>query len=79
MNLDREFVEEMEILKRYSMNNDTSLDLFHSPDSGVAAAATRLSNKGIMDQEGKLTDDGRMALDHLNRLTNLLSTPLEPI
>ncbi|MFT5504360.1 MAG: hypothetical protein ACI845_000229 [Gammaproteobacteria bacterium] len=79
MNLDRELIEEIEILKRYSMNNDASLDLSNSPDSGVAAAATRLSSKSIIDQEGKLTDDGRMALDHLNRLTNLLSTPLEPI
>jgi Mn-dependent DtxR family transcriptional regulator len=47
----------------------------------VSAAAERLVQKGILSQTGdaQLTESGVEAAEHMNRLFNLLSPPLEPI
>ena len=82
MHLDPELVEELSVLRR--MSQDSSLDgisLQSSSDPVVSAAVTRLMQKGILSQsgDGQLTESGSEAADHMNRLFNLLSPPLEPI
>ncbi len=82
MHLDPELIEELSLLRRISQ--DSSLDVANlrsSSDPGVSAAADRLVEKGILSQTGdaQLTESGVEAADHMNRLFNLLSPPLEPI
>ncbi len=82
MHLDPELIEELSLLRR--MSQDSSLDgisLKSSADPVVSAAVTRLMQKGILSQsgDGRLTESGTEAAEHLNRLFNLLSPPLEPI
>ena len=45
------------------------------------AAAERMHQKGLITQPdgGALTDSGREAVEHMERLFNLLDPPLEPI
>ena len=76
MQLDRELVDELGLLKRYSMNTAAKLDCLESPDDATAAAAHRLLEKEIINQEGNLTENGLLAVDHMNRLFNQLSPPL---
>jgi uncharacterized protein (TIGR02647 family) len=82
MHLDSELLEELSLLRRLSQ--DLSLDvssLQSSADPAVSAAAGRLLQKGILSDSngGELTESGVEAADHMNRLFNLLSPPLEPI
>jgi len=82
MHLDPELIEEMSLLRR--MSQDSSLDgisLKSSADPAVSEAVTRLMQKGILSQsdDGQLTESGIEAAEHMNRLFNLLSPPLEPI
>ena len=82
MHLDPELIEELGLLRRLSQ--DLSLDvssLQSSVDPEVSAAAGRLLQKGILSDAngGELTESGIEAADHMNRLFNLLSPPLEPI
>jgi len=82
MHLDPELIEELSLLRR--MSQDSSLDgisLKSGADSEVSAAVTRLMQKGILSQsgDGQLTESGAEAVEHMNRLFNLLSPPLEPI
>jgi uncharacterized protein (TIGR02647 family) len=82
MHLDSELTEELSLLRR--MSQDSSLDgisLKSSADPVVSAAASRLMQKGILSQsgDGQLTGSGTEAAEHMNRLFNLLSPPLEPI
>jgi len=82
MHLDSELIEELGLLRRLSQ--DLSLDvssLQSSVDPAVSAAAGRLLQKGILSDAngGGLTESGMEAADHMNRLFNLLSPPLEPI
>ncbi|MCZ6578011.1 MAG: DUF5669 family protein [Gammaproteobacteria bacterium] len=82
MQLDPELIEELSLLRRISQ--DSSLDVANlrsSGDPGVSAAAERLAQKGILSLTGDagLTESGIEAADHMNRLFNLLSPPLEPI
>ncbi|MCZ6724476.1 MAG: TIGR02647 family protein [Gammaproteobacteria bacterium] len=82
MQLDPELIDELSLLRRISQ--DSSLDVANlrsSGDPGVSAAAERLVQKGILSETGdfQLTESGVEAADHMNRLFNLLSPPLEPI
>ena len=82
MHLDSELLEELSLLRRLSQ--DLSLDVISlqsSADPAVSAAAGRLLQKGILSDSngGELTESGVEAADHMNRLFNLLSPPLEPI
>lgn len=82
MHLDSELIEELGLLRRISQ--DLALDVINlqsSADPAVSAAAGRLVQKGILSDSdgGPLTESGVEAADHMNRLFNLLSPPLEPI
>ncbi len=82
MQLDPELIEELSLLRRISQDSSLDVaDLCSSGDPGVSAAAERLVQKGILSQTGDagLTESGIEAADHMNRLFNLLSPPLEPI
>jgi uncharacterized protein (TIGR02647 family) len=80
MQLDPELIEELSLLRR--MSQDSSLDVISlqsSADQAVSAAAGRLAQKGILSNSDQLTESGVEAAEHMNRLFNLLSPPLEPI
>jgi len=82
MNLDPELIEELNLLQRFSLNSTTEgISLSASGDPAVVAAAERLFEKGIitLSDGGHLTDSGREAVEHMHRLFNRLSPPLEPI
>jgi uncharacterized protein (TIGR02647 family) len=82
MQLDPELIEEISLLRRISLNlSEEEIDLSTIGDRTVVAAAGRLFEKGIISRldGGQLTDSGRDAVEHMNRLFNQLSTPLEPI
>jgi uncharacterized protein (TIGR02647 family) len=82
MQLDPELIEELSLLRRISLNlSEEEIDLSTIGDRTVVAAAGRLFEKGIISSAdgGHLTDNGRDAVEHMNRLFNQLSTPLEPI
>ena len=82
MQLDPELIEEISLLRRISLNlSEEEIDLSTIGDRTVVAAAGRLFEKGIISRPdgGQLTDSGRDAVEHMNRLFNQLSTPLEPI
>jgi uncharacterized protein (TIGR02647 family) len=80
MQLDPELIEELSLLRRVSQ--DLSLDVISlqsSADPAVSSAAGRLVQKGILSDSDQLTESGVEAAEHMNRLFNLLSPPLEPI
>lgn len=82
MYLAPELIEEINLLMRLHLNpSSEDISISGSADPEVAAAAKRLYNKGLVSKEdgGRLTDAGSEAADHMNRLTNLMSPPLEPI
>ena len=82
MHLDPELIEDLSLLRRISQDSSLDVaDLRSSSDAGVSAAAERLVQKGILSQTGdaQLTESGVEAAEHMNRLFNLLSPPLEPI
>jgi len=82
MYLDPELIEELSLLRRISLNlSEQEIDLSTIGDRAVVATAGRLFEKGIISSAdgGRLTDSGRDAVEHMNRLFNQLSTPLEPI
>ena len=82
MHLDPELIEELSLLRRISLNSTAAeINLSASGDPTAFAAAGRLFEKGVISQEdgGHLTDSGREAVEHMNRLFNQLSPPLEPI
>jgi len=82
MNVDPELIEELSLLQRFSQNSTAEgISISASGDPAVVAAAQRLFEKGIISltDGGHLTDSGREAVEHMNRLFNQLSPPLEPI
>ena len=82
MNLNPELIEELSLLQRISLNSTADgIKIVASGDPAVVAAAERLFHKGIISDSdgGHLTDSGREAVEHMNRLFNQLSPPLEPI
>ena len=81
MQLDPELIEELSLLKRISRNATEAINISLASDPTVVAAAQRLTEKGIITglEDGQLTDSGRDVVEHMNRLFNLLSPPLEPI
>ncbi|MCP3686959.1 MAG: TIGR02647 family protein [Gammaproteobacteria bacterium] len=82
MHLDSELIEELNLLSRYRMNPSAAgIEIGQAAEAGIIAAAQRLHEKGIITRPdgGALTDSGREALEHMIRLFNQLSPPLEPI
>ena len=81
MHIDPELVEELNLLRRFGMGGPVAMDVHDNPDPAVVAAAERMHEKGLITQPdgGELTDNGREAVEHMNRLFNLLDPPLEPI
>ena len=82
MHIDPELIEELSLLRRISQDSSLDVaDIRSSSDAGVSAAAERLVQKGILSETGdaRLTESGVEAAEHMNRLFNLLSPPLEPI
>ncbi len=82
MHLDPELVEELNLLMHILTNSSPEdVNISANADPAMIAASQRLFQKGLVSQNngGQLTDVGREAADHLNRLTNLMSPPLEPI
>ncbi len=82
MHLDPELIDELSLLRRISLNlTEEGIDLSSIGDPAMVAAAERLCEKGIISRPdgGHLTDSGREAVEHMKRLFNELSTPLEPI
>jgi uncharacterized protein (TIGR02647 family) len=82
MHIDPELIEELSLLKRFSQNSSADeINIPATGDPAVVAAAQRLFEKGIVSDSdgGHLTDSGREAVEHMNRLFNQLSPPLEPI
>ena len=82
MHIDLELIEELSLLKRFSLNSTTEgISVPATGDPAVVAAAGRLFEKGIISDSngGHLTDSGREAVENMNRLFNQLSPPLEPI
>lgn len=81
MHIDHELVDELNLLRRFSMGGPVAMDVHDNPDPAVLAAAARMHEKGLITEAdgGKLTDSGREAVEHMERLFNLLDPPLEPI
>ena len=81
MHLDPELIDELNLLKRFSMGGPVAMDVQDNPDPAVVAAAERMFAKGLITSEdgGELTDNGRAAIEHMEQLLNLLDPPLEPI
>ena len=81
MQLDPELVEEIALLRRFSMGGPTAMNLQDSSDQAVLAAARRMFAKGLISAAdgGRLTDIGEAAVVHLEQLLGLMSPPLEPI
>ena len=82
MHLDPELIDELSLLKRFGLNSTAEgISIAATGDPAVVAAAERLFEKGIISDSdgGHLTDSGREAVEHMNRLFNQLSPPLEPI
>ena len=82
MHIVPELIEELSLLKRFSQNSSADeINIPATGDPAVVAAAQRLFEKGIVSDSdgGHLTDSGREAVEHMNRLFNQLSPPLEPI
>jgi uncharacterized protein (TIGR02647 family) len=81
MHLDPELIDELALLRRFSRGGAVAMDLQDNPDPAVTAAAGRMFAKGLITAAdgGQLTDSGRQAIEHMERLLNLLDPPLEPI
>ena len=81
MHIDPELIDELTLLRRFSMGGPVAMDVHDNPDPAIVAAAERLHHKGLITQPdgGALTDDGSEAVQHMERLFNLLDPPLEPI
>lgn len=81
MQIDPELVDELTLLRRFSMGGPVAMDVHDNPDPAIVAAAERMHEKGLITQldGGELTDNGREAVEHMERLFNLLDPPLEPI
>ena len=81
MHIDHELVDEIALLRRFGMGGPVAMDVHDNPDPAVIAAAARMYEKGLITSSdgGALTDSGREAVEHLEKLLNLLDPPLEPI
>lgn len=81
MNLDSELINELSLLRRFSMGGAVAMNVQDNPDPAVTAAAQRMFAKGLITASdgGQLTDSGQEAVGHMERLLNLLDPPLEPI
>ena len=81
MHIDPELIDELNLLRRFSMGGPVAMDVHDNPDPAVVAAAERMHGKGLITQPdgGELTDSGREAIEHMDRLFNMLDPPLEPI
>ncbi len=81
MHLDPELIDELNLLRRFSMGGPVAMDVQDNPDPAVTAAAERMHAKGLITASagGQLTDSGREAVGHMEQLLNLLDPPLEPI
>ena len=82
MHLDPELIEELNLLMRLHLNSSSEdISIASSADPAVVAAAQQLYRKGLASQQdgGHLTESGSEAADHMKRLINLMSPPLEPI
>ena len=81
MHIDPELIDELNLLRRFGMGGPVAMDVHDNPDPAIVAAAERMHEKGLITQPdgGELTDNGREAVEHMNRLFNLLDPPLEPI
>jgi len=81
MHIDPELIDELTLLRRFSMGGPVAMDVHDNPDPAIVAAAARMFDKGLITAPdgGQLTDNGRAAIEHMERLFNLLDPPLEPI
>jgi uncharacterized protein (TIGR02647 family) len=81
MHLDSELIDELALLRRFSMGGPVAMNLRDNPDPAVTAAAGRMFAKGLITAAdgGQLTESGRQAIEHMEHLLNLLDPPLEPI
>lgn len=81
MHIDQELIDELNLLRRFSMGGPVAMNVHDNPDPAVIAAAGRMFEKGLITtaEGGQLTDSGREAIEHMERLFNLLDPPLEPI
>ncbi len=81
MHIDPELIDELNLLRRFSMGGPVAMNVHDNPDPAVIAAAERMYEKGLISAAdgGQLTDSGRDAIEHMDRLFNLLDPPLEPI
>ncbi len=81
MHLDPELIDELNLLRRFSMGGPVAMDVHDNPDPAVTAAAGRMFAKGLITSAdgGQLSETGREAVEHMERLLNLLDLPLEPI
>ncbi len=81
MHIDPELIDELNLLRRFSMGGPVAMDVHDNPDPAIVAAATRMHAKGLITEAegGQLTDAGREAVEAMERLFNLLDPPLEPI
>ena len=81
MHIDPELINELNLLRRFSMGGPVAMNVHDNPDPAVIAAAERMFEKGLIStaEGGQLTDAGREAIEHMERLFNLLDPPLEPI
>lgn len=81
MHIDPEIIDELNLLRRFSMGGPVAMNVHDNPDPAVIAAAERMFDKGLITtaEGGQLTESGREAIEHMERLFNLLDPPLEPI
>jgi len=81
MHIDPELINELNLLRRFSMGGPVAMNVHDNPDPAVIAAAERMFEKGLIStaEGGQLTDSGHEAIEHMERLFNLLDPPLEPI
>jgi uncharacterized protein (TIGR02647 family) len=81
MHIDQELIDELNLLRRFSMGGPVAMNVHDNPDQAVIAAAERMFAKRLITAAdgGQLTDSGREAIAHMERLFNLLDPPLEPI
>jgi uncharacterized protein (TIGR02647 family) len=81
MHIDPELIDELNLLRRFSMGGPVAMNVQDNPDPAVIAAAERMFGKGLITAAdgGELSASGHEAIEHMNRLFNLLDPPLEPI
>ena len=74
MHLDSELIEEITLLKRFSMGGAVAMDLQDNTDPAMLAAAKRMFEKGLISalDGGRLTESGEAAVEHLNGLMSFL-------